>query len=177
MGKFVRAVYGEALFEYAKEENCLKEWQEITQRLQKVFRENSQLEAVMGHPGIKKQEKCQLLENALEGRIPTALLGFLLFVVKKNRFKEIDSILEEFLKRGKRFLGIGTVTIVSAMELTREQKKQICDRLVETTGYSSVEAGYQVNPGLLGGIQIRIGDRLLDGSVKGKLERITSQWK
>lgn len=177
MGKFVRAVYGEALFEYAKEENCLKEWQETTRQLQKVFRENSQLEAVMGHPGIKKQEKCQLLENALEGKIPTALLGFLIFVVKKNRFKEIDGMLEEFQKRVKGFLGIGMATIVSAMELTKEQKKHICDRLVETTGYSSVEAGYQVNPELLGGIQIRIGDRLLDGSVKGKLERITSQWK
>lgn len=177
MGKFVRAVYGEALFEYAKEENCLKEWQEITRRLQKVFRENSQLEAVMRHPGIKKQEKCQLLENALEGIIPTALLGFLIFVVKKNRFKEIDGMLEEFQKRVKGFLGIGMVTIVSPMELTKEQKKHICDRLMETTGYSSVEAGYQVNPELLGGIQIRIGDRLLDGSVKGKLERITSQWK
>ena len=61
------------------------------------------------------------------------------------------------------------------MELSEVQKKQIEDRLLETTSYKEMEMTYAVDESLIGGMVIRIGDRVVDSSVKTKLEELTKQ--
>ena len=81
-------------------------------------------------------------------------------------------ICDYFTDRVKAYKKIGVVKVTSALPLSEDQKKRVEDRLLETTGFVSLEIGYSVDPYLLGGLVIRIGDRVVDSSIKTRLEEI-----
>ena len=93
--------------------------------------------------------------------------------MKKGRFSEILSVLDYFQKEAKEYKKIGVVYVTTPTGLTEEQKSSIVERLTQISGYQSLEMNYVVDPGLLGGIRIRIGDRVVDNSIQTKLEEMT----
>ena len=72
---------------------------------------------------------------------------------------------------------IGVAHVTTALELTDEQKEQIVKRLLETTAYESFEMTYAVDKSLIGGMVIRIGDRVVDSSIKTKLYELSKDLK
>ena len=74
-----------------------------------------------------------------------------------------------FVDEVKEYRKIGKCTVTVPMELSDEKKKAIENRLLETTEYKSLEISYEIDPSLIGGMQIRIGDRVVDSSVKTRL--------
>ena len=95
--------------------------------------------------------------------------------MKKDRFGEICNILEYFISRVKEYKGIGVATVTTPMELNEAQKSAVCAKLLETTSYREMEMHYQVDEALIGGMVIRIGDRVVDSSVATKLEELKRQ--
>ena len=81
-------------------------------------------------------------------------------------------ICDHFTDRVKAYKKIGVVNVTSALPLSEDQKKRVEERLLETTGFVSLEMEYAVDESLLGGLVIRIGDRVVDGSIKTRLEEI-----
>ena len=75
----------------------------------------------------------------------------------------------------KEFKKIGTAYVTTPMELSDEAKKKVEKRLLETTGYVKFEMIYDVDASLIGGMVIRIGDRVVDSSIKHKLSEISRQ--
>ena len=92
---------------------------------------------------------------------------------ENNEFTEILSVLDYFQKQAKEYNKIGVVEVTTPTTLTGEQKTGIEEKLIQTSGYQSLEMSYIVNPALLGGIRIRIGDRVVDNSIQTKLEEMT----
>lgn len=90
-------------------------------------------------------------------------------VVEKGRFSEVDGILTYFEQRVREYKKIGTAYVTSAAELTNQQKADIEKRLLATTSYESFCMNYSVDAGLIGGMVIRIGDRVVDSSIRTKL--------
>ena len=82
-------------------------------------------------------------------------------------------LLEYFVDKAKEYKGIGKVKVVSATELSARQKEKLTKRLLETTKYTSFEVDYQVDPSVLGGLIIRIEDRVLDSSLKTQIEKLS----
>ncbi len=80
-----------------------------------------------------------------------------------------------FITQVKEYKKIGTAYISSAMELSLAQKDSIRRKLLDTTDYVQFDLIYDIDPSLIGGIVIRIGDRVVDGSVKSRLARLTSE--
>ena len=103
------------------------------------------------------------------GRISRELLGFLHLVVAKDRYGEIDGILDFFIGKVKQHQGIGIANVATAVSLNEDQKKEIENKLLATTPFDRMEMHYQVEEDLIGGMVIRIGDRVVDSSVKTKL--------
>jgi len=89
------------------------------------------------------------------------------------RRKDIPKIFEFFVDKAKEYKGIGKVKVVSATELSARQKEKLTKRLLETTKYTSFEVDYQIDPALLGGLIIRIEDRVLDSSLKTQIEKLS----
>ena len=169
MAKLVSTTYGEALFELAAENNKEEEFLGEITALKGLLKENPEFGSLMNHPKILKEEKLRVLEDVFSGRISRELLGFLHLVVAKDRYGEIDGILDFFIGKVKQHQGIGIANVATAVSLNEDQKKEIENKLLATTPFDRMEMHYQVEEDLIGGMVIRIGDRVVDSSVKTKL--------
>ena len=170
MAKLVSKVYGDALFEAAMERDMLSPVYEEVQSLQTILMENADLVQFLNHPQIIKEEKLKVVENIFKGRVSDDLMGFLETVIEKGRQKELPKILDYFVNRVKEYKKI--VTVTSAVELSAEQKAHTEAKLLETTAFVSLEVTYSVDPAILGGLVIRIGDRVVDSSIRTRLGEI-----
>lgn len=173
MAKLVSKVYGDALFSLALEENKLDEiWEEV-KVLSEAFRENKEFANIMAHPEMTREKALVLVEEAFQDKLSDIMMGFLEVLVKKGRFSEILPVLDYFEQETKEYKKIGVVYVTTPLELSDEQKSGIVNRLMETSGYQSLEMNYIIDEALLAGIRIRIGDRVVDNSIQTKLEEMT----
>lgn len=172
MAKLVSKTYGEALFELALEKQMLDTILEEINAVKEVFAGNKELVKLLNHPKISKEEKIEVIENIFKERVSEDVTGFLVIVMGKSRYNEIEEILNYFITLVKEYKKIGTAIITSATELTNEQKLRIEQKLLATTKYVKFEISYEVDASLIGGVIIRIGDRVVDGSIKAKLEHM-----
>lgn len=173
MAKLVSKVYGDALFSLALEEGNLDEiWEEV-KMLAIALKENDEFTGIMTHPEMTREKGLALLDEAFQGKLSDVMMGFLQVLVKKGRFNEILPVLDYFQRQAKEYNKIGVVDVTTPIALTGEQKTGIEEKLTQTSGYQSLEMNYIVNPDLLGGIRIRIGDRVVDNSIQTKLEEMT----
>ncbi|MDO4463564.1 MAG: ATP synthase F1 subunit delta [Bacillota bacterium] len=169
MAKLVSTTYGEALFELAVEEGREEEFLSEVAQLKSLLDENPDFGKLMNHPKILKEEKLKVLEEVFGGRISKELLGFLHLVVSKDRYGDIDAILDFFISEVKKLKGIGIAYVTTAADLNEAKKKEIEAKLLATTSFQKMEMHYQVDEDLIGGMVIRIGDRVVDSSVRTKL--------
>ena len=163
MAKLVSKTYGDALFALAVEEHMVDPLYEEAQAVAQILRENTEL----------KEEKVRLIEDIFKGRIGDELVGLLRMLVQKGHYKETDQVFTYFIDRVKEYKKIGTAYVTSAMELTPQQKQAVEQKLLDTTKYVQFEIHYTTDPALIGGMVIRIRDRVVDGSVRTRLEHLT----
>ena len=175
MAKLISKTYGEALFELAVEENKTDVfWEEVNVVIE-ALKQNEDFYKLLNHPKISKEEKIQVVENVFKGRVSDEITGFLTLIISKERYKELDAILEYFISRVKEEKGIGTAYVATAVPLNEIQKAQVMEKLLSTTKYNEMEMVYSVDESLIGGMVIRIKDRVVDSSIKTKLSEIKKQ--
>ncbi len=173
MAKLVSKIYGDALFDLALSKDILKDvWDEVN-AVGQIWKENSELAALMEHPRIDIEEKTQIIKNIFDGRVSVVMTGFLLTVLEKGRTSELKNIFDYFTDRARQYYKIGVAYVTSAATLTEEQKERIKKRLIEVTQYVEFVMNYSVDPNLIGGMIIRIGDRVMDNSVKNKINTLS----
>lgn len=175
MAKLVSKTYGDALFEVAAEDGRMDEFYEEAKGILDILGANEDLSRLMTHPQIAKEEKLQMLGKIFTGKIADEILGLMRMVVDKDHFGEIKSVFEYFIDAVKEYKHIGTAYVTSALDLSEAQKAAVEKKLLETTGYVKFEMHYKTDAALIGGMVIRIGDRVADSSVRTKLERLTGE--
>lgn len=175
MAKLVSKTYGEALFQLAIEQKKLDQYMEEMQMIQNILKENPDFAALMNHPRIPMDEKKAVMQQVFNERVDQEVVGFFDLLISKDRYGDVDAILDYFIEKAKLEKGIGTVKVVSAVMLDEEQKKRIYDKLLNTTKFTSMEMTYIVDESLIGGLVIRIGDRVVDSSIKTKLEELQKE--
>ncbi|MGN0351548.1 MAG: ATP synthase F1 subunit delta [Roseburia sp.] len=175
MAKLVSKTYGDALFEIALEENKFDLFLEEVKAVKTAMEENPDLFKLMTHPKVVKEEKIKVVENIFEGKVSPELVGLIRMIVDKDHFDEIDSVFTYFIDQVKEYRNIGTAYVTSAVELSDAQKSAIEKRLLETTKYVTFEIHYNVDAAIIGGLVIRIGDRVVDSSIRTKLNKLTRE--
>lgn len=173
MAKIIEGSYGDALFELALEQNNLDSIAGQVDLLVKAFAGNPELLKLLVHPKISKEEKITVIENIFKGRFSDDIVGFLVVITQKDRGAEIEDILNYFLAKVREYKKIGVARVISAVELSVEQKKRVEEKLLQQTSYESFEVDYSVDASLIGGMVIRIGDRVVDSSIRTKLDNMT----
>lgn len=169
MAKLISKIYGEALFELAVEEDKVDDLLSEITIVQSVLEDNADFGKLMNHPKILKEEKVKIMNEVLKGRVSDELTGFMNLVIIKDRYNEIHAILDYFLMEVKKLKGIGVAYVITPAELSEIKRSDVEERLLATTGYKKMEMHYQIDTALIGGMVIRIGDRVVDGSVSTKL--------
>ena len=175
MAKLISKTYGEAIFELAVSENKTDIFMEEILMILQVLDENPQFADIMNHPKIMKEEKLQVVAEVFKGRISEELTGFIRLIVTKDRYGSIKEILNYFLDQVKNLKGIGVAYVTSAVPLREEQCKAIEEKLLATAGFKTMEMHYLVDEKLIGGLVIRIGDRVVDSSISTKLATLERQ--
>lgn len=175
MAKLVSKVYGDALFSLATEEEKLDGiWDEV-KAIRKVIEENPDFVSMLCHPDMTQEKKISVLERIFKTIVSDDMMGFLHVLVNKGRIGEILAILDYFDEQAKEYKKIGVVKVSTPMPLSDAQKEQIEKRILEVSDYESLEAHYELDESLLGGIVIRIGDRVLDNSIRTKMDTLSRQ--
>lgn len=175
MAKLVSRTYGDALFDLAVEENKVDALLEEAQAVQDILVKNEDVLKVLHHPQITKEEKLTFIKTVFERGASEEMQGFLHIIIQKDRSSDILAIFEYFIHKVKEYKGIGSATVTSAVELTVQQKKAIEAKLLQTTKYVAFEMNYQVDASILGGLIIRIEDRVVDSSLKTQLDELSRQ--
>ena len=169
MAKLVSKTYGDALFELAVETDQLDTIQEEVEAVREALTANQEFIRLMNHPRISVEEKSTMLETVFKGKLSDDVTGFLMTVESKGRFGEIEDILSYFVDKAREHRKIGVAYVTSAVPLSESEKKAVENKLLETTSYVSFIMQYDVDASLIGGMIIRIGDRVVDSSIKVKL--------
>ena len=177
MAKLVSKTYGDALFELAQEENRIDDFFEEVQMIRSVLDSNPDFLRLMNHPKIDKEEKEAVMETVMKGRVSDEMAGFFKLVVTNNRHNDIFDILDYFIHEVKEYKRIGSAYVATPLPLSDTQKAAVEKKLLDTTDYESMEIRYDVDPVLIGGMIIRIGDKVVDTSVRSKLDDLTKNLK
>ena len=168
----VSRVYGDALMEAAREKNktdCLTREAEV---LGEIWKANPELPAFLENPNVTEEEKVSVLKGIFEERVSPEMMGFLLVILHKGRQKAVPDILDAFLERVMEEKKTGTAWVISAAELTMEQKEQVRGKLLASTSWKEFQMHFAVDPSLIGGMVIRVGDRVADSSIRTQLRTL-----
>lgn len=168
MAKLVAHVYSDALFEVAIEENKLDLLYQELQEITDLFKAHPAFFELFKTPKISVEDKKKSVEEVFKGKISDEMMNFLRIVLDKRRSGAIFSIKNEFDKKVYAHKGIEKATVESAVALEEAQLKDLEVKLSKMTG-KQIELKNVVNSNVLGGLLLRVGDKVVDGSLRKRL--------
>ncbi len=161
--------YAQAAFEVARERGQVDRWAAELERLVALL-EGTEAGAFLAAPQIPFGAKREFVEQALAGFLPE-VRNLVLLLVRRRRVRLLRQIFEEFGRLANEYRGVVVAEVTSAVPLEDADKAVIIRQLSELTG-KRVILRTRVDPSILGGLIVRIGDKLIDGSVRTRLERL-----
>ena len=122
-------------------------------------------------PHVAREEKIRIADHLFSDRVTALTMQFLRLVLEKRRETEFEAIRDEYVTLRRHHGNIIFAEVISAMPLDDKQREAIEKRLTTQTG-KRVEAAYDVDPAVIGGVKVQYGNYVLDGTVKGVLARL-----
>ncbi|MFD2638563.1 F0F1 ATP synthase subunit delta [Piscibacillus salipiscarius] len=163
--------YAVALFEIGKGKSNLDQLEEELLVVRSVFLNDESLQEFLGNPRLSSEQKKELIRNVFKD-VSKETRNTLLLLVDKRRSDMIADLVDEFVKMKNEARGIAEADVYSVRELTEEETKQIQDVFANKMMINTLRINNIVDPSVLGGIKIRIGNQIYDGTVKTQLKRL-----
>ncbi len=164
--------YAEAAFEIALRDGTVEAWRRELDAAAVILGDPTVLRA-LENPAIPLESRAGLV-TALEATISRPVLNLIALMIRRGRIEALPRVAAEFRRLDDQRNGVTTAIATSATPLESAEVSALTGRLEEMTG-GRVELDLRVDPSLLGGLLVRVGDRLIDGSVRGRLERLRNQ--
>ncbi len=130
--------------------------------------------SVLLHPKVSRPEKAALLDKALEGRVHPLVRELLHLLVEKGRLSYLPEIADQFDQLADESHGVVRVQVASFLPLTTAQQEALSARMSARTG-KKVDLRYREDRSLKGGMAVRLGDQVMDGSVATRLKRLKEE--
>ena len=165
--------YAEAAFEIAERDGTVDAWLDAFTASESLLAEPG-LTRLLANPAVPVASRHALLEQVAGVAITDGPRRLLQLLVARGRIERLSEVAREFRRLHRLREGITQAAIMSAAPLTDAEVAALTAQLSGMTG-GHVEVSLSVDPDLLGGVQVRLGDRLIDGSVRGRLERLRSK--
>lgn len=169
--KAVARRYAQALFELAQEKGVLDQVEAEFALVVEMIERDGYLRAVLNDVLIAPAKKHDLVEKAFGGKVSQLVLNFLFVVVRKRREGYLLDMYRAFEDLANEARGVVEVEVRSAIPLPEETTRRLEEKLVDKLG-KRVKFQTQVAPELIGGLVVRVGDKLMDGSVRTRLRRM-----
>ncbi|WP_338214596.1 ATP synthase F1 subunit delta [Companilactobacillus muriivasis] len=156
--------YSKALYEVAKEQNSIEEILEDLKSLKQVYEENPSLSFALAGRSISRTEKLKVLET-LKSQFGELMQDFLSLVFDNNRMDCIVEMADAFIEKYDDANAIVEATVTTTIELEDTQAKTLESVIKKRFSVNKVNLTKIVDPSIIGGVIIRVGDQVVDGSV------------
>lgn len=174
LNKSVARRYAEAFFSIARENNKINDYQLELETVVKTIQEVDNLKEYMNHLLIPVAAKKDVLKQLFAEQLSPVTLNFIMMIVDKKRETYLEVIIEEYKDMADEYRNIAKVVMIAAKEVPEEDVKYLAEKLSASTG-KTVQLNLKVDPTLLGGVKLRMGDQIIDGTVAKKLEMLKEQ--
>ncbi len=165
--------YARAAFDLAEKGATVKGWSDAL-TIAAEAAATPEFSRLIGHPRVEDNRLLGLFEEVLGEHSEPAIKGFLKVLMHYRRLPLLPEIAAQFEKLKRARDQRLKVNVISAVEMQSDQLKHLADRLREKFG-SDIEMETEVDDALIGGIVVRAGDKVIDASVRGRLERLGRQ--
>jgi F-type H+-transporting ATPase subunit delta len=166
--------YAEALLELARRGNDLRGWGEMIDGVANGIESDRRLRVFLESPRVSVKQKCEIFEKAYGTSLPKTFVRFLQALVRNRRQMMIPSIAHEYMDLVDQVEGRVHASVTVAREADEGDRKVIADQLSRALG-KDVVPHFHVNPAILGGVVVRVGDTVLDGSVRRRLATLRTR--
>ena len=166
--------YAEALLELARQDNAVSKWGETIDEIGTAMQADRKLFVFLESPRVSATDKKRVLAAALEGQVPLTFLRFLQTLVRNRRQMLIPEIAVQYHGLLDEIENRVHAAVTVAKEGDAAQKKAIAARLSKVVG-KEVVPHFFVNPAIIGGVIVRVGDTVMDGSVRRRLAKLKTQ--
>ncbi|WP_442596896.1 F0F1 ATP synthase subunit delta [Neobacillus sp. D3-1R] len=163
--------YALALFQLSKENNLLTQIEEELRVVKSVLVNSSDLNAVLKSPKVSVAKKKEIIKDSFS-KVNPFVLNTLMILVDRHRDDQIVDVVDQFIELANEEHGIAEAKVYSIRPLTKEESETLSTSFAAKVGKKSLRIENIVDTDLLGGLKIRIGNRIYDGSLRGKLERL-----
>jgi F-type H+-transporting ATPase subunit delta len=170
----VDRVYGLTLLELAEKAGQPKEIAQEMAAIRQLSREQPDLIKLLSSRLLPMEARFKSLEKIFQGRVSDLVFRFLKLLVKKNRFEELEEIAGAFAHLVDQRYGVLEVETFTAQPLEASLRQRIVDQIHRLT-QRQVRLREHVQPELIGGLRLRVGDEVLDGSTLSQLRRMREQ--
>lgn len=163
--------YAQALFSLARDHNVLEEILEQLKMIDETLKKEKEVIAFISNPLAPKKAKKELIKKLFENDINPYLLNFMFILADKSREAIIPSIVTNYQKFLYEHLDIIEVRVTTARSLSDQQYLAVSTKMKKMLN-KKVVLDKHINPKILGGIMLQIGDKLLDGSITRQIKKL-----
>ena len=163
--------YGTALFMLAREKGAQREYAEVLGEIQKIFNNNPAYLLMLSSPAIPVSERLKAIDEAFDGNAPCDVVSYLKLLCEKGRIEGFNESIEEYNALLKASERVFTAKVTSAQALTDSEKEKLIQKLKKNYA-GDVQAEYSIDESLLGGMIVEIDGKIMDGSVRRRLQRV-----
>lgn len=163
--------YALALFQLSKEHNLLSQTEEELRVVKEVLLNSSDLNLFLKSPKVPVSQKKDMIKVSFAGT-NQYVLNTLMILVERHREDQILDMVESFIELSNEEQGIAEAKVYSIRPLTEAEKEGLSASFAAKVGKKSLRIENIVDTELLGGLKLRIGNRIFDGSLRGKLDRL-----
>jgi F-type H+-transporting ATPase subunit delta len=176
LNKSVARRYAEAFFSIAHEANQIDEYQAELGKIVQGIQDIEGLKEYFAHPLIPAKEKKEIAKKLFSEAVSQITLNFLMLVLDKKRQTYLELILHEYEEMADESRNIKKAELISAMDVSEEEVNALAETLSRSTG-KTIQLRLTIDPSLIGGVKIRMGDKIIDASVAKKLEMLKKNLK
>ncbi|MBC3540562.1 ATP synthase F1 subunit delta [Rufibacter sediminis] len=173
----VASRYAKSLLELSQEKGSLEKVYADMLSFTKTLNGSRDLSLVLRNPIIKHDKKLAILNSVFGSSMSELTMAFFRIITQKNREAILESVAVEFVKQYNLISGIQKATVTTAVPLTPELRATFQQMVVERTGGMKVELQEVVNPAVVGGYILRIGDQQIDNSVRTNVQKLKNKFK
>lgn len=166
--------YAKAIFEVAVDEHKLSEFGAELSQVSEVVSSHADLEAFINNPQVKAEAKKEVFEKLFKEDVSPMVYNFFMLLIDKRRESLLKEIASEYKALANAAQGIVEAEVTVAHELSKAQEDKLVEKLQITTG-KTVVIETKIDKSILGGIVVRIGDKLIDGSVIRQMQALKTQ--
>nr|WMP12252.1 ATP synthase subunit delta [Laurencia verruciformis] len=165
--------YAEALLGIAKDDSSLDDFTQNLSSISEILSESKELRELLFNPIVDNVLKKEILKSLFANQVNDSILNFLYILVDRRRISSLDLIIEKYLELNYRLESIVMAEISSAVDLHDSQVEALTKQIKLMTQSSKVRLIVNINPSLIGGFVIKIGSKIIDTSLSGKLNKIS----